>query len=64
LILHKEWVEKGELFKDKHNCYVIGYTECIEQELADIINTENIELDDIILKNSKEIMMDNINILW
>ena len=64
LILHKEWVEKGELFKDKHNCYVIGYTECIEQELADIINKKNIELDDIILKNSKEIMLDNINVSW
>jgi hypothetical protein len=64
LILHKEWVEKGELFKDKYNCYVIGYTDCIEQELADIINTENIELDKQILINSKEIMNNNINVLW
>ena len=64
LILHKEWVEKGELFKDKYNCYVVGYTDNDEQELADIINTEDYDLDNEILENSKEIMDNNINILW
>ena len=64
LILHKEWVEKGDLFKDKHNCYVVGYTDNVEQELADIINNDNSETDDIILKNSKEIMINNINVSW
>ena len=37
LILHKEWVEAGDLFKDKHNCYVVGYTDKPE-EIAKIIN--------------------------
>ena len=64
LILHKEWVEQGSLFKDKYNCYVVGYTDCIEQELADIINTDNLELDKKILMNSKQIMKDNINVVW
>ena len=64
LILHKEWVEKGNLFKDKYNCYVVGYTDCIEQELADIINNENTHLDKEILMNSKEIVINNINVVW
>ena len=65
LILHKEWVEKGDLFKDKVNCYVVGYTDCIEQELADIINNNNnSEFDETILKNSKEIMMNNTTVVW
>jgi hypothetical protein len=64
LILHKEWVERGDLFKDKYNCYVVGYTDCIEQELADIINSENLDLDKKILMNSKQIMENNINVVW
>ena len=35
LILHKDWVEK-ETFKNRHNCYVVGYTENIGKEIADI----------------------------
>ena len=64
LILHKEWVERGDLFKDKYNCYVVGYTDCIEQELADIINNNDPVLDKKILINSKQIMKDNINVVW
>ena len=29
LILHKDWVEKGNTFKNRYNCYVVGYTEDI-----------------------------------
>ena len=36
----------------------------IGEELADIINSENIELDKLVLMNSKEIMNNNINVLW
>ena len=64
LILHKNWIEKGNLFKDKYNCYVVGYMDNVEQELADLINTTNTELDKYILKNSKNIMINNINVLW
>ena len=64
LILHKEWVDQGTLFKHKYNCYVVGYTDNIEQELADIINKEDIDLDKSILENSKQIMNNNINVVW
>ena len=23
---HKEWVEAGDIFKDKYNCYIVGNT--------------------------------------
>ena len=39
LILHKEWVEKGNIFVDKKNCYVVGYTDNVAQEIADIIES-------------------------
>jgi|TARA_B110000908_G_C10194370_1_gene422147 glycosyltransferase involved in cell wall biosynthesis len=37
LILHKDWVEKGDLFKNGVNCYVVGYTDNIEEEISNII---------------------------
>ena len=61
LILHKEWVGQGELFKDKHNCYVVGETDTPEKEIADIINNPNKKLNKNILKNSKKILENHIN---
>ena len=60
LILHDEWVKQGNLFKDKHNCYVVGLTENPDQEIANIINNPNKKLDKIILKNSKKILETHI----
>jgi len=39
LILHKEWVEKGNTFIKDKNCYVVGYTDDPGKEIADIIET-------------------------
>lgn len=60
LILHKEWVEAGDLFKDKHNCYVVGYTDKPEEEIAKIINNPNKKMNKMILKNSKIILNNHI----
>jgi len=60
LILHKEWVCQGDLFKDKHNCYVVGYTDKPEEEIANIINSPNKKMNKMILKNSKKILDDHI----
>ena len=64
LILHKDWVEKGELFKKGYNCHVVGYTDNVEQELANIIENIDSDIDMKILENSKEILNDNINVVW
>ena len=37
LVLHKDWVEQGDTFKDKYNCYVVGYTDDVGKEIADIL---------------------------
>ena len=60
--LHKEWVEAGDTFQDKHNCYVVGYTDNTGSEIANIINNPNKTLNKKIIKNSKEILKDHINI--
>ena len=38
LILHKDWVEKGNIFKNGYNCFVVGYTDNIGKEISYIIN--------------------------
>jgi len=64
LILHKEWIEKGDLFKNKINCYAIGYTETPEKELLELLNDTDEELNKDIIKNSKDILNKNINVEW
>lgn len=61
LILHKEWVKEGNLFKDKHNCYVVGDSDNPEQEIANIINNPNKKLDKKIIKNAKKILENHVN---
>ena len=54
LILHKDWVEKGDLFKNGVNCYVVGYTDNIEEEISTIITRGlNSECKKIIANASK-----------
>ena len=62
LILHKEWVEAGDTFKDKYNCYVVGNTDNIGFEIANIINQPNKILNKKIIKNSKDILKNHIKI--
>ena len=64
LVLHKEWVEQGDTFKKDHNCYVVGYTNNIGQEIADIINAPLDNQYETILKNAKEILTDHIQVKW
>lgn len=64
LILHKEWVDSGDLFVKDHNCYVVGYSEDIGREIADIINSPLDDKYNMILKNSKEILTDHIKVDW
>ena len=61
LILHKEWINKGNLFKDRYNCIAVSN----ELELAKIIN-QGIDKQEYnkILKNSKSILDNHINIEW
>lgn len=59
LVLHKEWVDQGDTFKDKYNCYVVGYTEDIGKEIADILMKP---VDKKILQNAKLLLKDHINI--
>ena len=56
LILHKDWVNAGNTFKDKHNCYVVGDTDKIDFEIANIINNPNKKLNKKIIKNAKLIL--------
>ena len=64
LILHKEWVDNGDLFKKDYNCYVVGYSEDIGKEISDIINSPIDDKYYTILKNSKEILIKHIKVDW
>ena len=64
LILHKEWVEQGDTFKKDHNCYVVGYTNNVGKEIADIINSPLDDKYESILKNAKELLKDHIKVKW
>ena len=61
LILHEEWVNKGSLFVSGVNCIVVSN----EEELAKVMNIGiPEELYDTILKNSKKIIEDHLNVDW
>jgi len=64
LILHKEWVEQGDTFKKDHNCYVVGYTNNVGKEIADIINAPLDDKYESILKNAKDLLKDHIKVQW
>ena len=60
LILHNEWINKGNLFQSGVNC--IGVSN--EDELSQIINNGiEIELYELILKNSKKIVKDHLKLV-
>ena len=64
LILHKEWTEKGDTFKHLHNCYVVGFTDNPELEIAEIINNNNMVERENILKNARNILLNHTNNTW
>ena len=64
LILHKEWVDQGDLFKNGYNCYVVGYTDNIGKEISDIINSQLDEKYEMIIENAKSILINHTNMNW
>jgi len=64
LILHKDWIEKGNTFKDKYNCYVVGYTEDVGREISDIIETGIDSNYNKIIKNAKKILQLHVIDEW
>ena len=64
LILHKEWVEKGDTFKKDYNCYVVGYTGNVGEEIANIINNPFSDNHQEILENAKILLQKHIDIKW
>ena len=64
LILHKEWVQNGDLFKKDYNCYVVGYTDDIGKEIADIINTPLNNKYKSIIKNASKILKSHTQVKW
>ena len=58
LILHNDWINKDNIFKNNYNCLSVSN----ENELKNIL--ENNGTYDNIIKNSKEILKNNINVDW
>jgi len=64
LILHKEWVEKGNLFKNGVNCFVVGYTDNIGEEITNIIN-RGIDSDyKKVVKNASKLLKTHTKNVW
>ena len=64
LILHKDWVEKGDLFKNGINCFVVGYTDNIGEEINQIISKGiNTEYKSII-KTASKLLKTHTKELW
>tara|TARA_Y100001935_G_C17290120_1_gene502798 strand:+ start:166 stop:1134 length:969 start_codon:yes stop_codon:yes gene_type:complete len=64
LILHKDWVEKGKTFKNGYNCFVVGYTDNIGEEISSIINNGvNVEYKKIV-KNASKLLKIHTKDLW
>ena len=64
LILHKDWVENGETFKDKYNCYVVGHTDDVGREIADIIETGIDSTYMKIVKNASKLLKLHVTDEW
>ena len=64
LILHKDWVNKGDTFKNGYNCFVVGETEDIGKEISDIINRGINQEYKKIVRNSKNILKPHLGDSW
>ena len=58
LILHNDWINKDNIFKNNYNCLSVSN----ENELKNILESDGTY--DNIIKNSKEILKNNINVDW
>lgn len=64
LILHKEWVDKGNVFKNNLNCFVVGYTDNIENEINDIIHRGIDDNYRKVVKNANKLLIKHTIDLW
>ena len=66
LILHHEWVSKGDTFIKDQNCYVVGNHETMkpEEEIAEILNQGIDSKYKKIVKNSQKLLDNHTNIQW
>ena len=64
LILHKDWVEKGNLFKNGINCFVVGYTDNIGEEISNIINKGIDGEYKKVVKNASKLLKTHTKELW
>ena len=64
LILHKDWVEKGDLFKNGTNCFVVGYTDNIGEEISNIINKVIDGEYKTVVKNASKLLKTHTKELW
>ena len=66
LILHHEWVSKGDTFIKDKNCYVVGNHETMkpEEEIAEILNQEIDSKYKKIVKNSQKLLDNHTNLQW
>ncbi len=67
LILHHEWVSKGNVFKKDYNCFVVGENgdENVPEEIKKIIMEDNkTKRYKQIIKHSKELLNKHIDVKW
>ncbi len=64
LILHKDWVEKGNTFKDKYNCYVVGHTDNVGKEISEIIQRGVNDEYRVIIKNAQQLLKKHTTNDW
>ena len=63
LILHEDWVNSGNIFKDRYNCYVIKSGNEGKQ-ISEILQSPLDETYESIIKHSKELLQTHIDITW
>ena len=66
LILHHEWVSKGDIFIKDYNCYVVGENgeESVPQEIYKIINNDIDSTYKTIVKNSQKLLNNHVYNKW
>ena len=56
--------EMKQKCKKDYNCYVVGYTENVGEEIANIINNPFSDNHKEILENAKKLLQKHIDIKW
>ena len=66
LILHHDWISKGNIFKKNINCFVVGNNNSLkpEEEIKLILDKGCDVNYNKILKNSKKILQKHLELDW